>query len=468
MYELEQQLYIYSAILFLVVLYVVSNYLHVRTTEPMKVFIIPWIIMLTLIASGLVWYDKIFNITTFFATILSVLAFYSGALLKRCTYKASLNTRSKIEIKTFSNFNLAVIILGTILYFIFVLIDLKAIFTGIGLSDISLQLFYKKHWAQYHDAEKDVFVVIKNISEVCALLVGMSLSVFHKNKNNKIFIFISLIAWFSIISSAMLEGTRFMIAVLFVSSAYIYVLVNNTNSNIVDGSAQVKSSSNKGMKKIYFRASVIFVIISLFIIYPAVRKPELAENVNQSLNRHHNSELGGWVSDVSNIKGLGWLPVFAFGTSYLSHPIVKYTFFTNVSDIEDWYMWGAYNFPIYSRVKSIFKDDVSGRKDARQKIAEISKEYGYTTNPWATGIRDLVIDFGYIGTIIFLFLFGYFSQYVYQKSLLKRESEWLLINTITIVSCAIFAFLSPFGLGIIINSLLFSVLLISTKRFKIS
>ena len=108
---------------------------------------------------------------------------------------------------------------------------------------------------------------------------------------------------------------------------------------------------------------------------------------------------------ASEINGFGWLSVLFYGTSYFSHPIVKYTFFTENSDLGSWHAGGGYNFPIIGRVVSIFQKHKTGRAFIRDKIAEISTSHGYTPNPWSTGIRDIVIDFGYFGSIIFMFFF---------------------------------------------------------------
>jgi oligosaccharide repeat unit polymerase len=463
MYQLEQQFFVISTLFILAVLYMFASVLRINILEPIKIFLVPWIMMMSLILAGFVWYDKIFNVTTYFITILSIISFFAGALINRSISKKRGCSHSNISLRNYSKKNQKILSIGAIVYFIFVTNDLvELIISGI---DISLRSFYIEHWAEYHENEKDIFILMKNLAEVCALFSAISLPIFIKNKISKFVIFISIVSWLVIIASSIIEGTRFMMALLFIASAYIVIYLNAIN---ISEDVRRKRERKKIQQNKLLIIGAVSVLIVLFVVYPSARNPDLAGDVNYSLNRHHESRLGVWVSEFSQYKMLEWLPVFAFGTSYLSHPIVKLTFFTEESDLDKMYAGGAYNFPIYSRLKSVFSDDkISQRKMIRNEIAEISTSHGYTPNPWSTGIRDIVIDYGYVGTVVFLFLFGYFSQYIYQLSLKRREPEWLILTTITIVSCALFAMLSPFGLGVIINSFLFSVFLILTKQIKL-
>ena len=74
----------------------------------------------------------------------------------------------------------------------------------------------------------------------------------------------------------------------------------------------------------------IFAFIFLFysfIIFPVARNPVVAQSTYYAMNRHHESEFGSYVEASKNSTLFNWLPIFAFSTSYISHPYAKFTFF---------------------------------------------------------------------------------------------------------------------------------------------
>ena len=99
----------------------------------------------------------------------------------------------------------------------------------------------------------------------------------------------------------------------------------------------------------------------------------------------------------------------------------------------------------------------------------ISRDSGYTRNPWSTGIRDLILDFGLLGSLIFMFLYGCTAQYFYERSLKSSNPFYIIGGSFVLASCILFPFLSPFGLNSFINPLLILIVIyyLSKLRFEI-
>ena len=91
------------------------------------------------------------------------------------------------------------------------------------------------------------------------------------------------------------------------------------------------------------------------------------------------------------------------------------------------------------------------RHQIRLDIADVMRTAGLTSNPWSTGIRDLGIDAGAIGSVAIIGLLGYTSQKLYNRSRVAHSYVAHVTATYTSVACFIFAFISPFQIRILSN-----------------
>ena len=90
----------------------------------------------------------------------------------------------------------------------------------------------------------------------------------------------------------------------------------------------------------------------------------------------------------------------------------------------------------------------------RARLALESTRFGYAGNPWATGVRDLVIDFGYSGMAFMMFVFGYLAQSVYDLARASRSLEWMVLAALLGPIVFVFAFFSPFPIGLFANAVI--------------
>jgi len=199
---------------------------------------------------------------------------------------------------------------------------------------------------------------------------------------------------------------------------------------------------------------ILVLSYGMLVIFPAARNPALVDNVDKFLANVHTAHVSGWVWSASETPLFSALPVFAFASSYISQPIVKYTFFLETSDVTDWYLMGSYNFPIVAKIASVWTADPYSWTAIRGDLATISEAYGYGVNPWATGIRDLNIDFGIWGTFLAMFLFGAVSQWLYERATRSEMTEWRVVLALAVPMVFFFAFFSPFPIGVFTNTVM--------------
>jgi hypothetical protein len=93
--------------------------------------------------------------------------------------------------------------------------------------------------------------------------------------------------------------------------------------------------------------------------------------------------------------------------SYFSSPIPGLVFYMQSPQVPS-PLYGQYSFPIPAQLgrKVVRKRDPEAWQKARKSVFRPFSSAGYVENAWATMLRDLFADFGYVGAILFCGLFG--------------------------------------------------------------
>ena len=76
-------------------------------------------------------------------------------------------------------------------------------------------------------------------------------------------------------------------------------------------------------------------------------------------------------------------------------------------------------------------------------IAALMQAQGWSSNPWATAIRDLVIDFGLLGAVICAFILGYVAQRVFNNGLSNPGYMANVSAAYVSAGSFVFAFVGP-------------------------
>lgn len=109
---------------------------------------------------------------------------------------------------------------------------------------------------------------------------------------------------------------------------------------------------------------------------------------------------------------------FMFSLSYLTTPIPTLTFYLDLPESrQPGPFFGEYNFPAIARWlrRLTFSGNPYSWDSARVDIFKPLGDIGFGTNVWATLVRDLIADFTKIGALIFLSVFGFFTQRVFDR-----------------------------------------------------
>lgn len=102
-------------------------------------------------------------------------------------------------------------------------------------------------------------------------------------------------------------------------------------------------------------------------------------------------------------------------------------------------LWGSYSYPLPGRI--LTKLTGTGGADlwlkAREQIFLPLVRAGYFPNVWSTWLRDLLVDFGYLGAVLFCALFGGF---IARERNLYEKTGLLYHHFFEAIACLIFTF----------------------------
>jgi hypothetical protein len=104
--------------------------------------------------------------------------------------------------------------------------------------------------------------------------------------------------------------------------------------------------------------------------------------------------------------------------------------------------WGQYNFPMLApRVMRVLQfEEIRYWWDIRFDIFEPLMLYGYGGNVWATILRDLAVDFGWFGAIVFMGIFGFASKRLVRAAIDRKAyllyASYAVLSPILILSFA--------------------------------
>ncbi|MFH1235600.1 MAG: hypothetical protein V1685_01525, partial [Parcubacteria group bacterium] len=285
----------------------------------------------------------------------------------------------------------------------------------------------------------------------CAIIVAISTPL-------RCFSFrVKAISWIFLLSEAVFSGGRVLFFFISVAAVYILLLRRHCEQNYSAGAQP---------RRIFVRPSVIVFVVIIFTMLSAAMR--LSPNPTMTSSYYHLPTVWvyhnatDWAYKLTTDLDSPLLMTLLAQTSYFSSPIPKLTYFVEVGGVDDWYQMGMYNFPQVSRLIKI----VTGRNpwlDIRRQISKLVQS-GHSPNPWATGVRDFVIDFGFFGAILACGVFGSFAQHIFQWALCSRCSERWVVSALVSISCAIFAFQSPFLIGYVSNTLYFVFILVVLRR----
>lgn len=455
--------YLISFLGILAGLYALCSLCKARYYEPPKIFLFPWIGSSLLLLANLITYDRIFQLHSFLTLTAGICCFVLGAVGYRVTHMATALPERTPVLYYFSPLIVKILLIGALVYSLFELTGMAQFLQSGGFSRHTLEGLRAAHWERYAQTTGPFLERIpKSVGRACAMLLAAGAPIFWFSRRpgllgSSIFLLILLVG------EDLLEAGRAITASVFLTLGYTWLLVKPE-------SRQAAGAAFRYIKKPSRRSLALGVLLGvcmvyyLFIYFPQTRNRNLVGNLNQYLGFKHKAKISEWVMEASQTPGLEWLPYLAHATAYGSMPIVKYTFFTDVVEVQNWHYGGLYNLRPLAKVQQGFTGQ-DPWKSIRRRIAVGSQSHGYNPNPWATGIRDLVIDFDSFGMMLVLLGLGFLFQFLYQKAIRSHSAEWMMLASQIALACFTFAFISPLMPGLINSNLLLIGFLILLKQF---
>lgn len=202
-----------------------------------------------------------------------------------------------------------------------------------------------------------------------------------------------------------------------------------------------QNSASAGLKRLPARL-VMFSVVALvayYVFYYALA--ERLPSIEYRFAVMSDFILGSPPTDAMlklNEETAGAAGVLAISISYFSSPLTFFEIFMRDMEIcACTSKMGAYNFP--------FLDVLLGENwfHIRSQIASFWQWQGYAANPWSTGLRDFLIDFGSIGALIFIAVFFFGLGALIRISAENQASLGRLAGGYFTGICLITPFLSP-------------------------
>lgn len=308
---------------------------------------------------------------------------------------------------------------------------------GVSLGDLR-----QAHWEEFDAGVKSPATLVAALLRPVAVLAAISLPFILKKSG--FLALVSLAAIVGLFAEHLATGGRFIVMMVVFLLAYTTVGVRI---------AYQPSSSFFTLHKSFrlqTKALMVAAIVVVFVVtavFPYLRNPDVSTNVDRYIKFLYAASVSH-----EQIGTTGRIAIYGLG--YMGDPVAKLTFFLEHTDVDEWYAMGMYSFPSLARFITPVLGESSSWLDYRRALATELTQAGLPSNPWSTGVRDLVVDFGTAGAIIAVCTMGLLCGIWGCHA--ERKRNWF-----TICISALFAlwlFLMPFInislVGQVFNSLL--------------
>jgi len=330
-------------------------------------------------------------------------------------------------------------------------------------SGYSLETARQLHWENAESFRHSPLSLMMSVARPCAMFLVLSFPLYWKN--SRLYAFLSASAGALFVLEDMAEGGRSFTAFAIVGCFFAGLLVvEHYRPHIFRQQAVFRLLLSW---KLYVVALGIFLMAYLlFGVFPVARNPHAALRVDKYVHMHLGSRtsIGTHVNNLSATFDRPDIRHFAYGTGYLTAPLMRMNYLMNESDATRWYFMGGNNFTLLSKVANLFlQRDGYSLKDVKKRIAS-AQPYG--ENPWISGVMEVVIDFGVVGCFVFMAVAGWLCSACYHSALETRRQEWYVLYALLAVIIISFPYASrlrtnAFGLT---SLLCFALILVRNIR----
>lgn len=297
-----------------------------------------------------------------------------------------------------------------------------------------------QHWEDFSEGKVDLEKRALTFTRPFALLFAVGLCFFRKNK---FLCALSLFCFSAIFVENLTTAGRFLIGIVIFLIGYLFFVQYLFERFAPFSCIGLRLLSKRPAYLLFF---LVFLLlgISLLAFFPIARNSLLLENPDLFINYMYSAT-------VSNNSYTNFGRAMLYGVSYLSDPLAKLTFFIEEGGIEKWSAGGLYCFPHIFEPLSKIVGGSSKWLALRLDIALLLDSINTQPNPWATGVRDIVIDFGLYGASIFMFITGFISTMLSFNFLQNGTPLALILLSILSFWLGAFAFVNVSMMGPFFN-----------------
>jgi hypothetical protein len=418
---------------------------------PGRLFIIPWLLSTILIISNIIHFDDVFSFRTFISLSFALIAFVVGAILSKSFFH---NRKVHIEIEELHIGQLSsfTILFFSIVYIILSGEDTISSFIN-GKIHLNLNELRQDHWEEHENSDVSVLGVIKSIGRSTTLLLAIFYIIIYDSLKYKYVKIIALIALSFLMLETLMEAGRSLIVYSIFCMFYIRILMKFRKN--------IKRKYISKRQKIIIGLSSVIGIYLLLGVFPFMRNSKISMDLNKWLAFKHEARISDKILSLPDkSKVFSGVPYLVYGSSYFSLPIVKYNFFVEEGEVHKWYRSGGFNFSIVSKLMGTKE----ALKETRNQIAILSSKEKYNPNPWATALRDFVIDFGLLGGIFLFFAIGIIFQAVFEYAVRTKHIEVIMLIALCALSTMLLPYSSPFRITYTGQTMYFIISLIFLKK----
>lgn len=308
-----------------------------------------------------------------------------------------------------------------------------------------------QHWEDFGEGKVSIEKRVLTFTRPFALLFSVSLCFLSKRK---IFLGFGFFCLLSLFFENSTTAGRFLMGIVMFLIIYLFLV-----SFLIKNFFPCKSIGlNFLIKNPYFLSVIgisFFAALLALALFPMARNTLLLDNPDIFIEYMYSATISIPLTNIERSM--------LYGLAYLSDPLAKLTFFVEEANINRWYAGGLYSFPhIFEPITKIAGGN-SKWLSLRSEIALILESINTQPNPWATGIRDIVIDFGFVGASITMMILGILSTWASFYLLRLGSPLALILLSIIAFWLAAFPFVNVSMMGPFFNFFLvvFSLLLVN-------
>ena len=151
--------------------------------------------------------------------------------------------------------------------------------------------------------------------------------------------------------------------------------------------------------------------------------------------------------------------MFLLTVGYYSSPLPTLSYYLERGNTPG-PLWGQYSYPLparmYHRIVGTFNPPAW--VDVRDEVFWPLESAGYPGNVWATWLRDLIVDFGYPGTLLFVFSFGALLAFARNRFDQTGSAMWHNLEIIGALTLTFAPFQNMLWYTPVANSFFFAVI----------